>query len=337
MTLKSQLLASGAFGGMTANEQRLGRFIRDGEGHPAPAAPPAAPAADDFEVEPAPPAKGPNDFDIKDFTSETVGSDTPPSGEASQSEPPSDEEAGAPEEQDNKPDELVAARAEADRRVAEAQRRADEAIARAEKAEREAESLRKPKGTEEGARDPDAAPNPDDYEFGEADSRYLSDFADWKVDQRFKQREAEQSMKADVERLEQGWQAAISSEDVTAKYPDFAEKVTKGAETEAWKCSVATAILIKDSAVGPDIAYHLASNPEEAARIASLDVPSQVQEISRLEGRFMYVRDNPGGASPTPKLASDAPTPPAARTRGAGGKFDTSERSMYRKMLQEFN
>lgn len=44
MNLKHTLLASGAFGGMTANERRIGRFIRDGEGHPDPAPAPAAPA-----------------------------------------------------------------------------------------------------------------------------------------------------------------------------------------------------------------------------------------------------------------------------------------------------
>lgn len=50
-TLMSTLMATGAFGGMTANERRLGRFLRDGEGHPAaPAATPAAqePASDPF-------------------------------------------------------------------------------------------------------------------------------------------------------------------------------------------------------------------------------------------------------------------------------------------------
>lgn len=51
MNLKHTLLASGAFGGMTRNEQRLGRFIRDGEGHPA-AAPAAAPVVEEPAVDP---------------------------------------------------------------------------------------------------------------------------------------------------------------------------------------------------------------------------------------------------------------------------------------------
>lgn len=51
MTLKHTLLAHGAFGGMTTNERRLGRFIRDGDGHPdpvpAPSATPAPPEGQD--------------------------------------------------------------------------------------------------------------------------------------------------------------------------------------------------------------------------------------------------------------------------------------------------
>lgn len=50
MNLKHTLLASGAFGGMTRNEQRLGRFIRDGEGHPPAAAP--APVVEEPPVDP---------------------------------------------------------------------------------------------------------------------------------------------------------------------------------------------------------------------------------------------------------------------------------------------
>lgn len=47
MNLKHTLLTSGAFGGMTASERRLGRFIRDGEGHPAPTPAPVEPAGQD--------------------------------------------------------------------------------------------------------------------------------------------------------------------------------------------------------------------------------------------------------------------------------------------------
>lgn len=46
MTRKT-LFAIHAFGGMTANERRLGRFLRDGAGHPDPAPAPAAPEEPD--------------------------------------------------------------------------------------------------------------------------------------------------------------------------------------------------------------------------------------------------------------------------------------------------
>ncbi len=55
MKIKNMLLASGAFGGMTPNERRLGRFLRDAGGHPEPApaaAPTSAPAAEPLAPEP---------------------------------------------------------------------------------------------------------------------------------------------------------------------------------------------------------------------------------------------------------------------------------------------
>lgn len=62
MKLKHTLLASGAFGGMTANEQRLGRFLRDGTGHPA-AAPTPTPAPEPAPT-PAPEPTGQDAFDV---------------------------------------------------------------------------------------------------------------------------------------------------------------------------------------------------------------------------------------------------------------------------------
>lgn len=50
MSLKSTLLSSGAFGGLTDTERQLGRLIRDGAGHPDPAPAPAPSPQDDFDA-----------------------------------------------------------------------------------------------------------------------------------------------------------------------------------------------------------------------------------------------------------------------------------------------
>jgi hypothetical protein len=127
MNLKNQLLLNGQFGGMTANEQRLGRFIRDGEGHPDPApvsspdpGPAPEPSADDaFDAafkehatetpatDPAPAAPGteppaqPADGAAPDGTTETPAEPAAPAGGDSGGDPPApapsaDDKGGAP-------------------------------------------------------------------------------------------------------------------------------------------------------------------------------------------------------------------------------------------------
>lgn len=82
MKIKHRLLASGAFGRMTANEQRLGRYIRDGEGHPAPAA--ATPETKD------------DPFDAAFATHAADGDPTPDGGAPAGDPPPAAAPAGSP-------------------------------------------------------------------------------------------------------------------------------------------------------------------------------------------------------------------------------------------------
>jgi hypothetical protein len=77
------------------------------------------------------------------------------------------------------------------------------------------------------------------------------------------------------------------------------------------------------------VAYHLATNPGEARRIASLDQISQVRELGKLEAKL--------SAPPAPqvKLKTDAPDPPNV-VRGNGGRFeaapDTTDFAAFERM-----
>ena len=189
---------------------------------------------------------------------------------------------------------------------------------------------------EKADRGTDQEPRPDDYEFGEADSRYIADLAKYESRRQFAELQSQQAFEAEIQAIESRWSAAIQSEEITSKYADFDQKVTEGAAKGTWDCSPLGALLIKNSEVGPDIAYHLASNPAESKRIAALDPSEQLLEIGRLEGRFLYAREAAQNEAPKPKLVTDAPPPPADRSRGAGGKFVSDERALYRKMLSDF-
>ena len=86
---------------------------------------------------------------------------------------------------------------------------------------------------------------------------------------------------------------------------------------------------IRTSEVGAAVAYHLASNPEEARRIAGLNPLAAIREIGRLEARF-----DTKSSGPPPKQASDAPPPPPG-VRGQGGRFavapDTDDFAAFEK------
>lgn len=310
MIMKTQLMLGGAFGGMTANERRLGRFIRDGEGHPAPVAP-ATPAA-------TPPATDPSesdDFSAFESNVDDAGDDDD-NGSGSVEPAPSGNDDGDAEEppapQDpegasvqKRIDELTAARREAERDAAEARR--------------ELEQLRAhqpPK--KEDTRSEGEAPNPDDYEFGEADSRFIADTATFYANQAYERRAREAEATAQLREVESRWAGAISNEEIVQQYPDFQEKVTEGANKGSWDCSPLMALMIKSSDVGPHIAYHLASNAAESKRIAGMVPIEQALEIGRLEGRLAAEKSAKSPAAP--RVASNAPPPPQ-RTRGAGGKF----------------
>lgn len=81
----------------------------------------------------------------------------------------------------------------------------------------------------------------------------------------------------------------------------------------------AMAEIIRDSDVGPDLAYHLGKNPTEAARIAALPLNRQAVELGRLEARVTAPK-------PLPKQPP-APVQPVSGI-AAGGSKDPGTMSM---------
>lgn len=86
--------------------------------------------------------------------------------------------------------------------------------------------------------------------------------------------------------------------------PDYAEKVIEGGRRGAWACTPEMAQIMKQSDLGPAIAYHLAENAEKAQLIANLPPLAQAREIGRIEARIEAAKANP------PAAVSKAPPPP---------------------------
>jgi hypothetical protein len=138
-----------------------------------------------------------------------------------------------------------------------------------------------------------------------------------------------------LKELDTNWKQKTSDETFLEKRPDFDKVVTQGAKDQTWLCSPMMAVMLKNSDVGPDVAYELASNPAESRRIAGLSEEQQLLEFGRMEGRALYAKEAEAVAQPSTPRPTEAPKPPSDRSRGSGGKFVTSEVALYDRMLEE--
>ena len=104
-------------------------------------------------------------------------------------------------------------------------------------------------------------------------------------------------------------------EEARAKYDDF-EQV---AYNQALPISNVVAQAIQASDIGPELIYHLGSNPKEADRIARLPAILQAKEIGRLEATL--------ASNPPVRKTSSAPAPIAPVTARANGStaYDTTD------------
>lgn len=324
-TLKSSLLAGVA---MSPAERAQGRYMRNPDGHtdaaPAPAAAP--------EPSPAPAPAPEPELTTEQMLEQEFSGDSDPAtpepnnnGDPEPAPKPEEEKPGASVEE--RMAEMTAARREAEREAAENRRIAEDY-------KRQLDALAPPPKDGKGNdRDPDAAPSPADYDFGEADPQFIADTATFHARAEYQRQAQAAELRGQISQLEANWQGAIAAPEVVERYPDFQEKVVKAADEGKWDCSPLMSIGIKQSPVGADVAYHLATNPTEASRISRLTPIEQALEFGRIEGRFM---NSPKAeeAKPTP-TATNAPPPPAARARGAGGKFavaaDTEDFGAFEK------
>jgi len=105
-------------------------------------------------------------------------------------------------------------------------------------------------------------------------------------------------------------------EDARAKYDDF-EQVAYNPRLTVTD-AMAQAIQAADN--GPDIAYHLGSNPKEAERIARLSPLLQAREIGKIEAKL-------DAAPPAVKQTTRAPQPinPVASRGSNAPAYDTTD------------
>lgn len=206
------------------------------------------------------------------------------------------------------------------KRNAETAREAQAERERADRAEAALRAIQEGKPAHEVAAiaDPDAEPDPENFEYGTLDPKYQA--AVRAYDKAQIKRELEASRQAEAaeraaRELDEKFDAQVEALD--SEVGDYVEKVVQGAQEKRWACSVEMGALIKGSDVGAKIAYHLASNPQESIALFHKSPIEQAAWFGRKEAEFAAPTGKPGKqAAAVPKAE-----PPADTVRGQGGKF----------------
>lgn len=187
----------------------------------------------------------------------------------------------------------------------------------------------------------DDRPKPEDFRYGEIDPEYIEALADWKVEQRFKARDEKEQQTAEERRaakqkeaLAEKWNGHV--EKGMEKYDDFEDVVIEGAKNGDYPLSNDLGAMIIESEAGADIAYHLASHPDEAESVYAMTPLEQARWFGATEARLTSEQDAPQHAP-----VSKAP-PPVRQPRGSSGKYetpaDTEDFSAFKKRaMKELN
>lgn len=201
------------------------------------------------------------------------------------------------------------------------QKRIDELTRKAHEAEREAAFWREQAAKSQAPSTDAAKPARDGFD---TDADYFEALADWKAEQKVgelrKQQQAEALNKA--EQTQTATRFELYQERVAASLeamPDYAEVV--GASDVPAAPHVLESILDSDS--GPQLAYHLAKNPELAEKLNAMTPVQAAREIGRLEAQLAQ----PKAETPPPKRTTNAPAP-ITPVRGSNGQFTKSAEQM---------
>lgn len=200
------------------------------------------------------------------------------------------------------------------------QPRIDELTRARREAEREAAYWRQ--RATQGQAEPQAAqpavkPTPEQFtDYAE----YVEALTDWKTEQKLDERMQQESARQAQAARAQTFQERAAAYQTQA--PDF-DEVLSSADVPMAR-HVGAAILESD--VGPQLAYHLARNPQELERLNRMPEAAANREIGRLEASLA----KPAAAAAAPPVrASSAPKPATPiGSQGRAATLDPSRMSM---------
>lgn len=208
----------------------------------------------------------------------------------------------------------------------DAQRRADALESRLDELIKRLDNPTPDKPTTEKAPEAYTGPNPSDtnedgsekYPLGEFDPNYIRDLTRHVMAEERAVAEKQQAEKAQLteqqaaeQKLQSEWSEKLNKS-IEDKYPDFLDKNRELEATlrdvdERYGQYLATTIMQMD--YGPDVLYHLASNPTEAKAITQMSATKATIALGRLEA--LYADKAQAERQPKqPLKVSAAPKPP---------------------------
>lgn len=186
----------------------------------------------------------------------------------------------------------------------------------------------------------DGPPQAADYQYGELDTKYISDLARYETLQTIRAEDTRRSNAAAQSRENEN-RAAMAQRyrdfetEGLARYDDFDVVVTQSANAGEWALSPLLASLIIDSDHGSDIAYHLASDRKEAKRVFDMTPAKQAAWFGRREA--VLSAETPAAGNPALRV-SRAPEAVRRQARGSGSRQppapDTTDFAAFERMAQ---
>lgn len=206
-----------------------------------------------------------------------------------------------------------------------AERQADTEKSRADSLAAELAALKSGKtpltAAQGDAKAADGAPDPASFDYGELDPKYIAALARHETTKALNEDRAKQDSTRQADAAAAKQQETATKTDTLVKagvalHDDFDEVVMQGAREGKWDLTPTFGELLLDSEFGPQIAYDLASDPDESRRIAKLSASQQAAHFGRLEAKFEAAKPSQGGK--TPSKTPQAPPPPKTPKGGSG-------------------
>ncbi len=164
-------------------------------------------------------------------------------------------------------------------------------------------------------------PNPDDFDYGEMDPKYIEAFTDYRLDLREEKTNAarEETRQSEAEQQE-AVELQTAMDDTIAvgveAYDDFEDVVVKAVDEGKLPLSPAMAFMGVNSPVGHHVLHQIANDLPLAKRLVAMPAHEQIAEFGRLSAQYT----DEGGTKPKPNKTPQATPPPSGRKGQKGPK-----------------